>query len=148
RSDPSMLVVDDALLLSVLAGGAGAEIESAIGRGELHTTGSWYYRLGRALHDPRSSGSLSSAMAALPAERRARVLAGLDVLPPQIGLISLRHLVPVMARLPLDRRVNFLTAEAVAAARMLGARIQVTVESPVLREACQALGIDLEVMVR
>lgn len=141
-----MLVVDDALLLAVLAGGAEAEIDWALGRGELHTTGSWYYRLGRALHDPRRAGSLSNAMAALPPERRTRVLAGLDVLPPQIGLISPRYLVPVMARLPLERRVNFLTGEAVAAALMLGARIQVTVESPLLREACQVLGIDLEVV--
>ena len=141
-----MLVVDDVLLLRVLAGGAGAEMESAVARGEVHTTGSWYYRLGRALHDDRHGGSLSKAMAALPTERRARVLAGLDVLPPQIGLISLRHLVPVMTRLPLERRLNFLTAEAVAAARMLDAQIQVSVESPLLSEACQVLGIDLEVL--
>jgi hypothetical protein len=85
-------------------------------------------------------------MAALPTERRARVLAGLDVLPPQIGLTSLRHLVPVMSRLPLERRLNFLTAEAVAAARMLDAQIKVSVESPLLSEACQVLGIDLEVL--
>lgn len=133
-----MLVVDDALLLTVLAGGAGVEIESAVSRGEVHTTGSWY-RLGRAVHDPRPGGVLSNAMTALPSDRRARVLAGLESLPPQIGLISLRHLVPVMARLPLSRRVNFLTAEAVAAARMLGARIKVSVESPLLQSACEQL---------
>jgi hypothetical protein len=141
-----MLVVDDALLLTVLAGGAGVEIESAVSRGELHTTGSWYYRLGRAVHDPRQGGVLSNAMATLPSDRRASVLAGLESLPPQIGLISLRHLVPVMARLPLSRRVNFLTAEAVAAARMLGASIKVSVESPLLQSACEQLGIDLEVV--
>ena len=43
-----MLIVDDALLLAVLAGVADAELNAEVDQGELFTTGSWYWRLGRA----------------------------------------------------------------------------------------------------
>jgi hypothetical protein len=41
-------VIDDALLLAVLAGRAPEEISGAMANGELFTTVSWYYRLARA----------------------------------------------------------------------------------------------------
>ncbi len=140
-----MLVVDDALLLAVLGGVAPPELDEAVRRAEVYTTGSWYYRLGRALHDQRLTGALSTALAALPAGRQALVLSGLDELPPQIGLLSLRALVPVMRRLDTGRHLNLLTAEALAAARMLDAGIRVSTASRLLHDACRALGVDLQV---
>ncbi|MBA2609020.1 MAG: hypothetical protein H0U92_08790, partial [Actinobacteria bacterium] len=45
--------------------------------GEVLTTGCWYYRLHRALHDPMSAGSLSTMVANLPAAAKD-TLDGLD----------------------------------------------------------------------
>lgn len=139
------LVVDDALLLSVLGGGAGGEIQDALGRGELFTTGSWYYRLARAAHDWTFTGALSSAIDVLSAEQQTRVADALDALPQQIGLLDMRRLVPIMRRLP-GRRLNFLTAEAVAAALALGAAIRVTTESRLLHDACHAVAVEVRVV--
>lgn len=140
-----LLVVDDVLLLSVLAGGATGEVGDAGRRGDLFTTGSWYYRLARAAYDWTFGGALSSAIDALPTDQRAQVVVALDALPQEIGLLDLRRLVPIMRRLP-GRRLNFLTAEAVAAALALGAGVRVTTDSPLLREACRAVGVDAQVV--
>ena len=56
------LVIDDALLLSVLADGAPAEVRSALRQGALFRTASWYYRLARATQDATFSGALSAAI--------------------------------------------------------------------------------------
>jgi hypothetical protein len=141
-----ILLVDDALLLSVLAGAAADELGAALHRGELFTTGSWYYRLARATHDWTFSGALSAALDALPADRRARALNALDDLPQEIGVLDIRRLVPVMRRLDVGRRLNFLTAEAVAAALALDGSLRVTTESRLLTDACRALGVDLGVV--
>jgi hypothetical protein len=47
-----VLVIDDALLLRVLAGLAEGEISDVVARSDVFTTGSWYYRLARAIHSP------------------------------------------------------------------------------------------------
>jgi hypothetical protein len=137
-----ILVVDDALLLTVLGGGATGEIREALDRGDLFTTGSWYYRLARAAHDWTFAGALSSAIDDLSAERQESVTDALDALPQQIGLLDMRRLVPIMRRIP-GRRLNFLTAEAVAAALVLDAGIRVTTESRLLHDACQAVAVDV-----
>jgi hypothetical protein len=124
-----LLVVDDALLLSALGGGATGEVADAAQRGDLYTTGSWYYRLARATHDWSFGGRLSSALDALPGAERTRVSVALDTLPPEIGLLDMRRLVPIMRRLG-GRRLNFLTAEAVATALALSAAVRVTTDSP------------------
>jgi hypothetical protein len=141
-----MVVVDDALLLTVLAGVAPARLDDEIRRDELFTTASWYYRLSRAAHDRTRTGALSTVVATIAPERRRAFFAALDELPPPVGMLSLRHVVPVMTQLPVNRSLNFLTAEAVAVARMLSGRIEVTVDSPLLRDACRQLGVTLEVV--
>jgi hypothetical protein len=73
-------------------------------------------------------------------------MASLEDLPPQIGLLSPRILVPVMAKLSADiTRHNHLNAEALAAAVVLGAGIRVVVASEVLQSACSLLGVPLQV---
>ncbi len=136
------VVIDDALLLAVLAGIAPPEIDEAFSRGEVLTTASWYYRLARASADRGFTGALSSAVEALAPGRRASVLAALDDLPEQIGLLGFRRLVPIMRHLDVGRRLNFLRSEAVAAALALGAGIRVTTDSPLLRQASAAVGVD------
>ncbi len=141
-----VLVVDDALLLTVLAGNATSELRNAMRQGELFTTGSWYYRLARAAHDRTFIGALSSAISALPPDRQEGVQTALEALPPEVGLLGMRRLVPVMRRIDVGRRLNFLTAEAVATAVVLHGALRVTTESRLLSEACRVLGIDHQVV--
>lgn len=140
------LVVDDALLLRVVAGLAEGELAEAAGRGELFTTGSWYYRLARAVHSRDFAGALSRPFSRFTPERQTRVLAALDRLPPEIGLISLRDLVPVMWTLTVGRTLNLLTAEALAAAQVLDAGIRTTTGSMMLRESAAAVGVEIRII--
>ncbi len=75
-------------------------------------------------------------------DERERSRRSLEVLPAEIGLLSLRHLVPVMAALPGN--LNLSSAEAVAAPRVLGATIWVTTRSPLLEETAAAVGVPVE----
>ena len=141
-----MIVIDDALLLVVLAGTASDELAEALVDGQAATTGSWYWRLGRALHDPASEGALSRAFDELPEQRQAAVVIAVGRLPTEIAAPSLRRLVPVMTALDVGRRLNLLTAEAVATAIVLDASIAVTTQSPLMSQACDGLGIELRVL--
>jgi hypothetical protein len=96
--------------------------------------------------DDRSTGSLSQAFSGLPDEDRLRVLEGLRSLPGEIGLVSFRRLVPIMAALDSGRRLNLLTAEAVASALVLDADLAVTTRSPLLDDACARLGVHVMVV--
>ena len=116
-----MLVIDDALLFAVLGGVAAEDLQAAGDRGEVFKTGSWYWRLSRALHDRTSSGSLSRAIDDLTAAQQSSVIAAVEHLRGNIGLLSLRELVPVMTALDATRRLNLLTAEAVAPAVVIDA---------------------------
>jgi len=136
------LVVDDALLLSVLAGDPPTDLAGA----DLFTTGSWYYRLARAAHDSTFNGALSAAVTSLRSDQQRRVAAALDALPVEISLFSMRRLVPVMRRLDVGRRLNFLTAEAVATALLARGEVRTTTNSPLMADACGVLGIDVQVI--
>jgi hypothetical protein len=70
------------------------------------------------------------------------VLAVLTDLPRGIGLVDARTPVSVMAALP--GQLNFLTAEAVAAAIILEGKIAVTTQSKPLSDTAEAVGIDVE----
>jgi len=139
-------VVDDATLLAILTRRASEALVAAAEAGEVLTTGCWYYRLHRALHDPMSAGSLSTMVANLPAAAKDTLLVTLDDLPPEIVVPGPRLLVPLMGALRLHRPVNHLTAEALATALVSGARVRVTTEAPLLRDACAELGIHLDVV--
>ncbi len=147
RHEPAPLnvpiVVDDATLL---ASRATAALAAAGEAGEILTTGSWYYRLHRALHDPASAGSLTTMVAKLPPAAKDALMVTLDDLPPEIVVPGPRLLVPIMGALRLRRRVNHLTAEAIAAAMVSRASIRVTADAPLLRVACDELGIRLDLL--
>ncbi len=97
----------------------------------------------RALARP-GQGALSGALAASSEEEQHRVHNALDHLPAEIGLLSMRRLVPVMAALP--GQLNLLTAEAVAAAVVLGARIAISTASPILTAAADSVGVGVDVV--
>lgn len=141
-----MIVIDDALLLVVLAGTASDVLTEAFADRQIVTTGSWYWRLARALHDPDSAGALTRAFNDLPEQRQATVIASVGRLPTEIAAPSLRRLVPVMIALDVGRRLNLLTAEAVATAVVLDASIAVTTQSTLMSQSCERVGIELRVL--
>lgn len=138
-----MVVIDDALLLHVLAGTAAPELLETRRRGEVGTTGSWYWRAARAAVGS-GHGTLSPRVDALAPVAQDAVRAGMGNLPTEIALISLRHLVPIMARLP--RPANLLTLEAVAAARLLEADLLVSTTSVLLEDLAAAAGVRVRVV--
>lgn len=91
-----MYVVDDQLLLDVLSGQATPSLHTSVAAGEVFTTASWYYRLGRAVAAGSGSGSLSGRFEALDESSRDMVRTGLEVLPEEVALVSLRIVVPVI----------------------------------------------------
>jgi hypothetical protein len=69
------VVVDDHVLLNVLAGIASPALREELGDGVVFTTGCWYYRLSRAVNAGSGTGSLSGQLAELEPSRRDRPLA-------------------------------------------------------------------------
>ncbi len=141
-----MVVVDDQLLLALLSGTAPRVLVDELTTGQVFTTGSWYYRLGRAVASGSDSGALSGRFSVLPESSRRSVRQALDDLPAQFGLLSLRTLVPVMQVIRVSRPLNFLNAEGIAAAVLLDARIAVSTESALLSLACRELHIGFDLM--
>lgn len=140
-----MLVVDDRLLLIALSGRAAGPLRDALDTGKLFTTGGWYYRLSHAVHRSEVAGQLSGAFASLDENAREAALRGLNELPDQVGLLSLRKLVPVMALLDIGQPLNQLSAEAIAACVVLEAGLLVTTDSPKLRAGAERLHFSYEV---
>jgi hypothetical protein len=110
------VVIDDRLLLEVLARAAPAAVTDELSDGAVFTTSCWYWRLGRAVTVGSGTGSLSGRLAALAAEDQDRVLWALQELPDRIGLLTSRTVVPVMLALRVRRPLNMLNAEALAVA--------------------------------
>ncbi len=135
------MVIDDAVLLDVLAGLSKNDILAAGEDNDLFTTGCWYYRLSRAVHSDQVGGLLSCQLAGLDVDRQVRVVAALDRLPDSTGLLSLRDLVPVMRALRVSRPLNLLNAEALAAALVLDAELVVSTDGPLLPAAAEEMGV-------
>lgn len=138
------IVVDDHLLVAVLAGRSDVVGES-LSNERVFTTGCWFYRLARAA-GASSTGTLTHRLEQLPAPAQRAVRQRLDDLPSNIGLLSLRVLVPVMQSLRVQRPLNMLNAEALAAAVVLDAPLVVSVDSDLLRSGAQDLAVDYRVV--
>ncbi|MGH9225229.1 MAG: hypothetical protein ACRD2W_15935 [Acidimicrobiales bacterium] len=140
-----ILLVDDQLLGVILGG---EPLPAPLERdATVYTTGYWYVRLCQAaLGAAERSGVLSGPFAALPAGRREEALAAVLELPDDIGLVSLRELGPVIARLRSAHQLNILASEAVAAAVHLEATVALSARSPKLEEALTAEGRPVELM--
>ena len=131
-------MIDDRLLLDGLAGRATKPVTDGLANGEVFTTSSWYYRLGRAAFGGSGTGSLSGRLERLDGPTREHVRAALQDLPEDIGLLHARVVVPVVITLRAHRQLNVLTAEALAVAILVDARLLVTVEAPLLRSGAAA----------
>jgi hypothetical protein len=140
------VVIDDRLLLDLLAGHQPEAIASELSSGGVFTTSSWYYRLGRATFDDSGAGALSGRLASFGQPTTQRVRAALVELPESIGLLHPRLVVPVMftLRRRVHRQLNLLGAEALAVALLVPARLFLTTASPLLRAAAHDTGIDYQ----
>jgi len=108
----------------------------------VYTTGSWHYRVAIASEHGLGHGPLSGRIAVVAEPARSALRARIAWLPDEIGLIGARTLVPVMAGLRTPRRLNFLSAEALALAVLTEATVVVRIDSPPLRQACLALHVE------
>lgn len=140
------LVLDDHLLLDLLAEDVRGWLAEAVSQSAVYTTASWYYRVANASEHGSGRGSLSGRITAMAEPARRAVLGRIAHLPEEIGLIGPRTLVPIMAGLQTPRRLNYLSAEALALAVLTEATVAVRTDSPPLRAACQAVHVDYRVV--
>jgi hypothetical protein len=139
------LLIDDQLLSLVLRGAAPAALVRT--RDTFFTTGYWYVRLCQAVVGVSNrQGTLSAPFAALPSDRREQALAAVLELPDEIGLLSLRELGPVIARLRARHELNILGMEALAAGVQLDARVVLSARSPRLEGALATENLRFEVL--
>jgi hypothetical protein len=102
----------------------------------LFTTGYWYVRLCQAVLNAQDrTGVLSRPFVELPTQLRDRAIHAVLELPTEIGMVSLRELGPIIARLRQHHQLNILNIEALAAARHLNATVFVSAPSPLLQNA-------------
>lgn len=139
------VVIDDRLLLDVLAGDVRPEIGAEMRSGGVYTTSCWYYRLGRAVFSS-GEGALSRRLEALGGVPRRSITDAVTELPDVIGILSPRVTVPVMLALRVRRQVNMLSAEALAVALLVSGSILVTIETPLVRSGAEDLGLAYQLL--
>jgi hypothetical protein len=93
------VVIDDRLLLDVLAGCLPAAVADEFAGSGVFTTSFWYYRLGRAVFSGSGQGVLSGRLRSHDQTTIDRVRTGLVRLPPGVGLLHPRIVVPTMFNL-------------------------------------------------
>jgi hypothetical protein len=137
------LLIDDHLLVRVLAGLTVRPADRARRSGNLWTTGLWYYRASRAVRSPTITGALTNELAGIPEPTRTEAISAITRVPEDIGLLSLRDIVPIMSELASAHRLNLLSLEALGAAVHLGAALAVASENdgPLLRKAAAVHGL-------
>jgi hypothetical protein len=137
------IVVDDHLLLDLLADDPDEWLAAESAHSAVYTTAAWYYRLASAAHRGTGDGALSRKLTALPESFRSERI---DNLTDRVGLIGPRLLVPVRAALVTRRRPNGLMAEALAVALATDSTIVVSTHSVLLRDCAGDLGIEYRVL--
>ena len=112
-------LIDDQVLAAHLRG----QSVLPVGDGRVFTTGYWYVRLCLAV-SRLVGGRLSGPFAALPQPQRDAAVSAVLDLPPDVGLLSLRQLGPLIGELAVRHQpMNILTREALAAAIELEAAV-------------------------
>lgn len=144
--DPAgIVVIDDGLLVGVLAGDPHAGLRRA---SRVVTTSLWHYRLCRAvLGDGGGGGALSRHFVGLGTDARLALLATDEV--DVLGLTTLAVEAARHAAVPVGDRVvrlNALGAEAVAVAVTIGAALALDVDNPNLRAVAGAVGVEYHVL--
>lgn len=143
----SVVLVDDHLLLRVLLGNEPPTLRPS--NTVIATTGLWYHRLCRALADEKVVGSISRQLGDVDDAVASAVLGTVIDLPDTIELVSLRRLGWPMGELVHSgARLNLLSLEALAAARLLSADVclaQADNNAP-LRSAAARAGVTVRMV--
>ena len=138
------VVVDDHLLLAVLLGREPAALRP--GDARIATTGLWYHRLCRAVTDSTVVGSMSRRLSGLAPAAASAAIASVVRLPADIEMVSLRTLGwPMAELLSGGLRLNLLSLEAIAAARVIDAEICLAAadRNEALIDAARILGLNV-----
>ena len=137
----SATLLDDGLLLLLLR----RNLPSAVAPELICSTTGYWFRLARATALPGGQGRFSRATAELDPRERDALRAKIELLDTIITIADVRQLIPAMARLASTYTLNLLSAEVLAVARALDARIVVTHGNagPRLVAAAQAIGVEL-----
>ncbi len=138
------VLVDDHLLLAVLLGREPPDLRLRDCR--IATTGLWYHRLCRALIDSTVVGSMSRRLSGLAPGAASAAIASVVRLPGDIEMMSLRTLGwPMAELLSGGLRLNLLSLEAVAAARVIDAEMCLAPadRNEALTDAARSLGLDV-----
>ena len=138
------VVVDDHLLLAVLLGREPAALRR--GDARIATTGLWYHRLCRAVNDSAVVGSMSRRLSGLAPAAASAAIASVVRLPADIEMVSFRTLGwPMAELLSGGLRLNLLSLEAIAAARVLDAEMCLAAvdRNEALIDAAQTLGLSV-----
>jgi len=116
------VLVDDHVLLAVLLGRAPTELRFSDSR--IATTGLWYHRLCRAVSGSAVVGSMSRRLSGLAPGAASAAIGSVVRLPEDIEIVSLRRLGwPMAELLSGGLRLNLMSLEAIAAARVINAEI-------------------------
>lgn len=136
------VLVDDHLLLAVLLGREPTTLRRS--EAGIATTGLWYHRLCRAVTDSTVVGSMSRRLSGLAPAVASAAIGSVVRLPADIEMVSLRELGWPMAKLLSGGlRLNLLSLEAVAAARVIDAEICLAEadRNEALMDAARTLGL-------
>ena len=139
------VLVDDHLLLAVLLDREPAALRPSDTR--LATTGLWYHRLCRAVTDSTVVGSMSRRLSGLAPAAASAAIASVVRLPADIEMVSLRTLGwPMAELLSGGLRLNLLSLEAIAAARVLDAEMRLADvdRNEALIDAAHTLGLNVQ----
>ena len=138
------VLVDDHLLLEVLLGREPTALRP--GDARIATTGLWYHRLCRAVIDSTVVGSMSRRLSGLAPAAASAVIASVVRLPEGVEMVSLRTLGwPMAELLSGGLRLNLLSLEAIAAARVIDAEICLAPadRNEALIDAAHTLGLNV-----
>lgn len=136
-----MILVDDHFIAAHLAAGGGFLPEVP----RVATTCSWWWRLASAI-ERSGGGALSARLEESDPILRAALGHAVATLPSRLTVLDQRELIPAMAVLAAEHRLNLLAAEAVIAAEVLGADLVVGHDTPKLRTAAALRGIPYRVI--
>jgi hypothetical protein len=140
------VVIDDRLLLDVLAGLAPARVAAELGEGGVFTTSSWYYRLGRAASSGSGLGAMSGPITSFDVDVRRRVVNALQDLPDDIGLLHPR--IVRASDVCTSRTATTQRSErrCTWVAALVGGDILVTTDAPILKAGAAELGVHYEIV--
>jgi len=135
----TLTLIDDHRVLDLLTNPRAAKT------GGYATTCSWWWRLASALSGSRR-GALSRRTAGFDPAAREALLATVGRLREHLVIVDLGDLIPAMAVLSRIQPLNQLAAEAIVAAEVLEAPIEVAIDTPPIRSLAATRGVPYRVV--